>query len=167
MRLVLLPLLLTLAACITEGGSYAPRCDVTLGEPEPSPALPGDEVVMAGTPLTTTYDTALYVGAVRATVLEVTREGCDACDTCREDAGCSVCGDCDACDQQCREECVETVRFAVPTDLEGGTWPITLYNYHGVGGPVPIEVESASDTGGSDSGSADGGSADGGTPDGG
>ncbi len=182
MRAPLLPLLVLAAACSTDGSSYAPRCDVALQTPDPSQALPGDEVTIAGSPLTTTYDTALYVGADRATVLEVTRDGCDDCDTCREDAGCSVCGDCDACDLQCTQECTETVRFEVPVDLGAGTWPVTLYNYHGVGGPVSLDVGGSgdsgtadggatdsgnTDSGNTDSGTADGGATDSGTADGG
>ncbi|NOY27032.1 MAG: hypothetical protein GXP62_14270, partial [Oligoflexia bacterium] len=138
----------------------SPRCDLSLGSPTPSLSLPGDTVSLPATPLTSTWDTAVIVGGHRATVIDVVRDGCDPCDSCRADYGCSVCGDCDACDLECDTDCIETVEFQVPSTLSAGTWDTWVYNVHGAGGPLPLVVGSVKDTGSKDSGAKDSGAKD-------
>ncbi|MCK6507616.1 hypothetical protein L6R53_30330 [Myxococcota bacterium] len=152
---LLAPLLLaTAVGCASESTVLSPRCDLTLGAPAPSPVQVGQTVTLPAAPLTSSWDTAVYVGGARATVLEVSREGCDDCDECREAAGCTACGDCDACDRECSQSCVETVQFAVPDSLGGGAWPVWVYNLHGTGGPATLEIQSPPDTGADDTGKA-------------
>ena len=170
-RPLLLVLALAFAGCSTDTTVLSPRCDLTLGSPSPDPVARGQVVTLPASPLTSSWDTAVYVGGARATVLEVVREDCDACDECRETAECTACGDCDACDLECDQRCVETIQFQVPDQLSGGDWPLWVYNLHGTGGPISLEVSAPVDTGtGDDSGSSDGGTTDdtgGGTTDGG
>ena len=158
-------LILLLAACTTDSTVLSPRCDLEIQAPAPSSALPGDEVTVQGTPLTSTYDTAVYVGSERATVLEVLRDDCETCDQCREDNECNECADCDICDATCAEDCVETVRFQVPATAPAGTAAVLVYNLHGMGGPVSLEVLGGDDTGGDDSGGKDSGGKDSGGTD--
>ncbi len=169
---------LLILGCTTSTSTEVQICEVDLVAVTPEALLPGDEAVLTATPLTTDYDTALYLSGVRAQVTAVDRSGCEECDTCREDAECLVCQDCDTCDALCASDCLETVRFVVP-ELPPGPATVQLYNTYGGSDPLTVEIlgapidTSGSDTAGSgtagsgtaDSGTADSGTADSGTAD--
>lgn len=155
MLLFLAPLLLS---CTTSSTPLAARCDVEIQQPSPAVASPGQAVSLSARPLTSTWDTAVFVGDQRASGVEVSREGCTSCDSCRELVECSACGDCDTCDALCEEECQETILFEVP-DLADGSWELRVYNAYGNGGPTLLEVQS----GGTDTGTGDTGTGDTGT----
>ena len=160
----LLPVL-ALVGCTTSTTITSPRCDLTVGTPSPTEAAAGTTVTLSATPMTSTWDTAVYVGGMRATVLEVTRDNCDTCDTCRSDAGCTSCGDCDVCDLECSQDCSESVSFDLPLGLPAGANPVWVYNEHGTGGPADVTILSAPDTGTKDTGTKDTGAHDTGTKD--
>jgi hypothetical protein len=81
---------------------------------------PGEAVAMTGTPFTTSWDTAVYVGGTRAVVDDVNRYNCDPCDECfddhTEECPARTCADCDACDVLCNA-CEEVATFVIPTSL--------------------------------------------------
>jgi hypothetical protein len=132
------PLALALAACATEITTTAYRCDVAIEGVKPTSAAPGDVVTLTGTPFTTSWDTAVYVGATRAVVEDVNRDTCDECDACVEDADCLICADCDACDVLCAA-CVEVATFVVP-DVPAGETAIRLFNGNGESDPADFVV---------------------------
>ena len=150
---------LLLSACSTPTDIFALRCDVMVSDIAPQPAAQGEAVTITGTPFTSTYDSAVYVGAERASVLDVSRTGCDTCDACRAQAGCTECSDCDACDSICANECVETITFTVP-DVEPGVHGLQLFNAHGQTPVMDLYVESTGYPGddGGDGDTADTGS---------
>jgi len=152
------------AGCTTPSEILALRCDVYVAAMSPKTAEVGDSVTLTGTPYTSVYDSAVYVSDVRATVTDVDRDNCAACDSCRTNAGCTECGDCDVCDQECTVSCVETVTFTVP-DVAGGVHGVQLFNGHGQSHVVELTVLGTSpvdDTGDGDTGAADTGSDTGG-----
>ena len=138
--------LLLLLGCTQSTVSITELCDVALDSIEPAKAAPGDAAVITATPLTTDYDTALFVGGVRAQVTAVDREECEECDACREEAACSECGDCDECDVICESDCVETVSFIVPQVAEGAA-TVQLYNAFGGSSALTLAILASSDTG--------------------
>ena len=158
-------LLLTLFACSDETVSDVASCDVVLETLAPESGTVGTRVTLTGTPLTSHFDTALYVGGVRADVSIVTRTGCDACDECRAEQACNACEDCDTCDVECRVECEESLEFTVP-EAQPGPQTLLLYNAHGSSNTLSFEVLDGSvDTGTTDTGTTDTGTADTGTAD--
>jgi len=139
-------LLLTLLSCSDDTVSDVASCDVVLESLEPAAAAPGDSVTLTGAPFTSHFDTALYVGGVRATVAGVTRTDCDTCDTCRAEQACNACEDCDDCDVACRVACVETLDFTVP-EAPAGEQHLLLYNAHGSSNTLIFDVTAEPDTG--------------------
>ena len=136
------------------------RCDVAIAELSASNGSPGEPVAITGTPFTTSWDTAVYVGGTRAVVDDVSRYNCDPCDTCYDDhvdeCEGGPCADCDACDVLCNA-CEEVATFVVP-DVAAGDTSVRLLNSHGESNPIPFVVVSKPvDTG--DSGAETGDSA--------
>ena len=140
-------LALMLQACALTVIPPGQRCEVELRSVEPAAAEAGESIVVTGAPFTAHYDTAVWVGATRAVVLDVSRTGCGDCDRCREVEQCNACDDCDACDATCSASCVETATIEVPS-TDPGNVGLQLYNAYGTSDPVEFEVlgESA-DTG--------------------
>jgi hypothetical protein len=157
-----LPVLAT--ACQAAFEPLALRCDITLTDLSPSEARPGMSVTATSTPMTTTWDTAIYVRDVRAPILRLGRDQCDVCDECRSINNCTACSDCDACADTCRNSCVETVTFSVPS-LSAGQAEVSIYNRHGQSNPLPLSVVAAPDTGIVDTGLSDSGTGSGDTGD--
>ncbi|HCH63265.1 MAG: hypothetical protein CL927_17810 [Deltaproteobacteria bacterium] len=134
------------------------RCDVTITDIQPQPSAVGESAQLFGGPFTSVYDSAVYVGESRATVLEVDRSSCIECDVCRARSGCTECSDCDVCDRLCATTCTESVLFEVP-DVSAGDYGLQLFNAHGQSKVMSFAVESsgfeATDTSAGDSGDAD------------
>lgn len=149
-----LAFLLLAAGCdSTDSWSTSP-CDVTLSHAKPEQAYVGETVTLRGHPLTSAYDTAVYLGTQRATVVELHRERCDDCDACLDDEGCTGCDDCDACDWLC-STCWEVVTIELPSHSAGDT-TLRLFNRHGESNALDFEVLAAPiDTGADDTGSGD------------
>lgn len=132
-------LALLLFACDTTITSTSQSCEVDLISLTPAQVVPGDTVTLTAVPLTEAWDTAIRVGGLEAEVLTVTREGCDDCDVCQAEQGCTGCKeDCDACDATC-DTCVETATFTVPA-LEAGDHAVLLFNANGGSNPVTLTV---------------------------
>ncbi|MCB9777989.1 MAG: hypothetical protein H6742_05450 [Alphaproteobacteria bacterium] len=164
-----------LAGCLPATELLAPRCDLVVETPAPESASPGDVVVVAATPLTSSWDTAVFIGGERATLQSLDRTDCTACDECRQTAECGECGDCDACDLECSVTCSETLTLVVPDGVAPGVAQVEVYNLHGVG-ETELQVldtttggdsgsTDTSDTGTSDTGTSDTGTSDTGTSD--
>jgi hypothetical protein len=149
-------LFLTLFACSDETVSDVASCDVVLEIVSPESGTAGTSATLTGSPLTSHFDTALYVGGVRADVSLVTRSSCDACDTCRAEQSCNSCEDCDACDVECRVDCVESLVFTVP-DAPQGDHRLLLYNAHGSSNTLLFSVVDSVDTGDTGGGAGTGG----------
>ena len=145
-----------LMGCETEETETSTPCVVNLESVSPNAAMAGETATLTANPLTTVYDSAVYVGGSRATVMDVDRTACEACDSCRDDEQCGACGDCDNCDATCTE-CVETLTFKVP-DTETGVTTLQLFNAYGNTNTLEFEVLSSdtgtlpSDTGTNDTG---------------
>ena len=154
-RMTGLAALFAVTGCSTPTEIFALRCDVTVDDISPQPATVGASVTLTGTPFTSTYDSAVYVGGERATVTDVARTNCTNCDSCRIQNGCTECQDCDACDAICASECVETVTFDVP-ELPAGDYGVQLFNAHGQSPVLDLTIQSTgfegTDTGSSDTG---------------
>jgi hypothetical protein len=152
-------LALALVACNPTVLVPAYRCDVTIAELSSTSGSPGEPIAATGTPFTTSWDTAVYVGGTRAVVDDVTRYNCDPCDTCFDDNSdlcLTTCADCDACDVICNA-CQEVTTFVVP-DVAAGETTVRLLNSHGESNSIPfVVVAKAVDTG--DSGAETGDSA--------
>jgi hypothetical protein len=127
--------------CTAELIVPAYRCDVAIVEVAPTSASPGDAVAITGTPFTTSWDTAVYVGGTRAVVDAVNRDACETCDACfdeHDECLGGVCADCDACDALCNP-CVERTTFVVP-DVAAGETEVRVLNSHGESHPAPFTV---------------------------
>jgi hypothetical protein len=132
-------------------------CDVEILAVSPDAGSPGETIALTARPLTTTFDTAVHLDSTRASVVNVSREGCESCDSCREEENCAVCGDCDSCDTSCKATCVEQLEFIVP-ELAPGAVTVRVTNQHGASGGLtftiaaPADTGSTTDTGPSDTG---------------
>ncbi len=146
-----LALLLFTVGCASESSSTWNPCDVTLTGVEPPAGPAGSEAAVSGSPFTDAWDTAIYVGSVRATIVGVERMDCDPWEECVAVTGCNPCADCDACDPD-RSACRESATFVVP-DMAPGATSLHLFNRHGESNALPFTVEAPpDDSGGSDSG---------------
>jgi len=131
-------------------------CDLEV-ELSVAEAVPGEEVVISGGPQTATYDSHVEVGGLPAVVVDVDRNGaCGACETCRVDAGCLVCGTCLGTDLEEADriacfgdpfegtegvcgECEESLVFVVP-DLPAGPTTLVVVNATGISDPIPFTI---------------------------
>lgn len=130
---------LLLPACTTTAVVTLGTCDVALFTPSAEELRPGEPLTLGGTPLTTDWDTVVYVGGVEAEVTALERVGCQTCDTCRTESLCTECGDCDDCDRLCAEQCDETLTVLVP-DVEPGPADVWIINRHGRSETLQITV---------------------------
>lgn len=121
---------LSLVACSTTDVVTLGTCDVALFPPSVDEARPSEPVTLSGTPLTTDWDTVVYVGGAEATITALDRVGCETCDACRVESLCTECGDCDDCDRVCAEQCDEFLTFLMP-ELAPGRVDVWLINRHG------------------------------------
>ena len=128
-------------ACETEATGYSLNCDMPAPALAPADGAPGATIIATGNAYTEVHDTVVTVGGEAASVLDVERADCDACDECRVNAGCTSCDDCDDCASDCLT-CVETVSFAVP-DLPTGAYPVTVTNLHGQSANAAFAVTAA------------------------
>lgn len=150
---LLMGIVLSVSGCDDGDDDQTGTCTVTLDSVAPAAATPGETAIVSGSPFTTLYDSALYVGSSRATLLDLDRTGCESCDECRDDENCTACGDCDACDSVC-DACVETLSFEVPEETVGTT-ALQLYNRYGHSASLSFEVTTNADTGASNPKSGD------------
>ncbi len=146
-------LFLMIFACGTTTVALVEDCDVLGAGIEPQEAPAGAIVTAEVTPVTTHWDTAVYVNGVRAEVGEILREGCEACDTCKETNACLACDDCDDCDATCKADCNERIAFTVP-NIPAGPAQVVIYNGHGTTDPIAFTVSASADTGEADTGSS-------------
>ncbi len=137
-------LLILLSGCDDSFTVSLQRCEVRLDEVTPAAGAAGDEAVATGGPFTDRIDTALFLGATRADLLEIERSGCDTCDSCREERVCGDCGECPACGPVC-DVCTETVTFFVPPASEG-VQDLVLFNSHGSSNALEFAVQDETDT---------------------
>ena len=126
-------------ACATSPVVTLGTCDVGVFSPSAEEVRPGDPFTVGGTPLTTDWDTLVYMGGVQAELTDLSRVGCETCDTCRTDSLCTACSECDTCDRLCAEQCDETVTVLVP-DLPPGPVDVWLVNRHGRSDTVTVTV---------------------------
>lgn len=138
-----------ITACGTQTYDFAEDCDVRIVELNPNEAAPGDTVSATSTPVTTVWDTAVYVNSERAEIVDIERMNCEACDECKVEEGCLACDDCDACDALCRTECIEQVNFVVP-QISAGPARVSMYNGHGGSNSLGFVIASPDDTGSTD-----------------
>jgi hypothetical protein len=136
--------LILLLGCDDAFTVSSPRCEVRLDQVTPAGGAAGDEAVATGGPFTDRIDTALFLGATRADILQVERTGCDTCDSCREERECGECGECPACGPVC-EVCTETVAFSVPA-APFGAQELVLFNAHGSSNALEFTVQEETDT---------------------
>lgn len=150
---------LFLAGCVQSEALTYTTCDVA-ATLEPASAAVGDSVVATGAPFTEPYDTLLQVGGYTAQIVDVTRDDCETCDSCRDEALCTTCETCSECDEACAL-CVQTIEFVVPEGPAAGPTSVVIRNGFGSSPALPFEVApSGTDTGPVDTGPADTGPAD-------
>lgn len=131
-----------LPGCSTTAVVTLGTCDVGLFAPSAESVRPGEPLTLGGTPLTTDWDTRVYVGGVEAEITALDRVGCKTCDTCRTESLCTECGDCDDCDRLCAEQCDESLTVLVP-DLAPGPADIWIINRHGRSETLVVTVLAA------------------------
>ncbi len=157
--------LLTLLAlgCGTTAGDIYEVCTIDAAL-EPSSGLPGEVVSVTGGPFSevsgeAARDTRVEVGGVAATVVSVVREGCDACDTCRDEAGCPPCGLCNGrlLEQARRLDCFgdpfadppttgdcgaceQSMTFEIPAGAPIGPTTVWIVTRDGASDPIPFVV---------------------------
>lgn len=136
--------MLLLFACATSDIDIPSACELPAPETEQVEVHVNERVTVRTRPLTDTWDTAVYVGPVRAEILELSREGCESCDECREENACTACEDCDTCTSDCAS-CDEWVRFLVP-ELDAGTWSVIVTNRYGQSSPLNLQIVAETDT---------------------
>lgn len=141
--------LLTLG-CSTTSVELAQDCDVLLSSLQPAEAATGDTISANVSPVTTVWDTAVYMGGQRAEVLSVDRDDCEECDECKQQNNCAECEDCDACDAACDENCIETVSFSA-IDGPSAQYEVSIFNGYGQSNAQTIQLldstEPTTDTG--------------------
>ena len=128
----------TLTACETTTSDTLTTCEVAISL-DVEHGLPGDEVTAVGTPLSTTYDSIISFDGSAAEILDVSREDCALCDTCREENACAPCGACIPCLAQCNL-CDESISFVIPQVPTGDT-TVTLINAFGTSLAVPFQID--------------------------
>ncbi len=136
------------------------RCSLEVGQLASESGRPGDTVLATGGgPFRDERDTAVFVGGVRASVVSVNggSTDCLACQACKSEAECSLCGTCDDpsddLDEERRQECFATgeepgfcarcepsVEFVVP-DLPAGPTEVWVIGEIGTSRPVPFTIE--------------------------
>jgi hypothetical protein len=144
-------------SCAVSTTTVLQTCHVRLEILKPDRIEPGENAIVEGHPFTSAYDTAVYVDDTRATLLDVTRLDCDACDTCIVNEECGICSDCDACDATCAA-CFETATFLVPK-VGSGQHEVRLFNRHGESNALSFEiapVDTGIETGSHDTGTETG-----------
>ena len=142
-----------LMACGTTTIGLVEDCDVLASDVQPTEAAVGTQATVNVSPVSTHWDTAAYVDGNRAEVVDITREGCEECDSCKDEFGCLACSDCDDCDAICKSDCVESVVFIVPA-VPVGPADVVVYNSNGTSNPLSIMVTAPLDTGEPDTGSS-------------
>ncbi len=138
-------ILLLLTSCSSTPVTLAQNCDVRLESLSETTVLEGQAVRGVGGPMTTIWDTAVYVSGTRAEVIELQRSGCDACDDCKEVNDCNACDDCDPCDAVCEAECTESFEFVAP-EIAGTSAAVSFYNGHGQSNAISITYGVPADT---------------------
>ncbi len=146
-----------LAACATTDVTVPPTCvlEAPVVVDPLGAAAPGVRVTVRTAPLTTLADTVVIVGSTLAELDNVTRQDCEACDSCRTENACTTCGtECSDCADVCGSApadgsaaCVETVSFVAP-ELPAGTYPLVVQNGVGVSSAGALDIAAvAVDTG--------------------
>jgi hypothetical protein len=125
--------------CTTDVTYSSGECRLVIDSPSASLVESGEVLQIKGSPLTTHFDTAAYIGGVRSTVLDVDRSSCVECDACRAQEACGICSDCDACDSLCRDTCMEIATLVVPS-LPPGPTRLEIYNSYGQSNPLDIQI---------------------------
>ena len=138
MRCLYLSVTLLGLGCTTDVTYSSGECRLVLDSSSASIVESGEVIQVTGTPLTTHFDTAAYIGGVRSTVLDVNRS-CVECDACRAEEACGVCSDCDACDTICKDTCIEIATLVVPS-LPPGRTQLEIYNSYGHSNPLDIDI---------------------------
>lgn len=146
--------------CSTTSVELAQDCDVRLSSIEPAAAGPGAIVSANVAPVTTVWDTAVYMGRQRAQVLSVDRVNCEECDDCKQQKSCTECEDCDACDAVCDDNCIESVSFTAVA-APASQYEVSIFNGYGQSNSQTFQLlETADpDTGSEDDTSTETGSA--------
>jgi hypothetical protein len=133
-------------SCTTTSVVTLGTCDVALFAPSLTEVRPGEPLTMGATPLTTDWDTVVYVGGIQAEVTALSRVGCTTCDTCRSESLCTECGDCDNCDRLCVEQCDESLTVLVP-DVAPGLSEVWIINRHGRSETLEVTILAAGEEG--------------------
>lgn len=161
-------LVFAVVACNNTVTTTVDRCDVDLSEVKPASAPPGATVLATGDgPFLNERDSAVFVGGVRAQLLEVNggTDECRECITCRLEADCSVCDETCAGSDGLTEErtaecfaaadteapgfctrCTFSLQIVVP-DVKPGPTQVWTFNEIGTSQPVPFTVEGPAATG--------------------
>ena len=116
-------------ACTTEELEELNDCGVELIE---VPMLQSDtESKIYASPLSTDWDTSVFINGDSVPVLSVQRLGCSSCEICRLENGCDSCGDCESCRMSCDPTvCIESVSVQLPS-LSETTATLQIINQYG------------------------------------
>ena len=138
-------LLALLLGCVPVETLTVPLCLLATPVPAQAEILPGDTLTIATTPVSTIWDSVVYIGTARAELSALDRTGCDECDSCRETEGCTGCGSCTTCSPSC-DLCSETLSAIVPA-LPPGPQTLTVINHYGRSAEGTVTILASVDTG--------------------
>ena len=139
--------ILLFAGCITETSTEVESCALTLTPPS-EVLISGEDVTVYGRPFTALFDSSIRFEQTDASLIDVSREECALCDTCRDQADCSDCETCDVCATSC-ETCVESITLTVP-DLPTGDYYVVARNSYGLSTPTQWSVDNSTEDENSD-----------------
>ena len=129
--------MMLVTGCVTETSTEVESCSLTLSPPDEDLVV-GDEVTVYGRPFTALFDSSIRFEQTDASLVDVSRDECALCDTCREQAECSDCETCDVCATSC-ETCIESMTLTVP-DLPSGDYYVVARNSYGLSTPTQWSV---------------------------
>lgn len=138
-------LLALILGCTTAETLTVPLCLLDTPSPTVSDIQVGETLTVTTSPVSTLWDSTLYIGAARAELTSLDRTDCDTCDSCRETQSCSGCGACDECALSCAS-CNESLSAIVP-DVAEGPQSITVINHYGRSADGHVVVHAAADSG--------------------
>ena len=127
-------------ACTTDEVEEVNDCGVLLVE---EPILESDsENKIYASPLSTDWDTTVFLDGESVPVISVQRLGCSSCENCRLENGCDSCGDCENCIMNCDPTvCVESISIQTPI-LSSSTVSLQIINQYGHTPVYQLEVDS-------------------------
>lgn len=141
MRWIILSLCgLTTVSCTTDEASVDVRCEIQVDSVTEN-AENENSITISAFPMTEIFDTHVQINQSVVSVLDINKENCTECDSCRENSGCTDCAYCVSCEPIC-QDCEHFLTVDIPVDLpESNEYWATIYNSLGSSEPIQINLD--------------------------